>query len=112
LHPTHRQPRAPRALSPTKIRGLHRIQNACAKQSNIRDLAREPSAGTLTVHANNGARHQQRFSRAQAEGITEALKELDASSLATKTDLKDLKIRVPEYEAWLIEILRTWEVTD
>ena len=35
---------------------------------------------------------QRGFSRAQAEGITEALKELDASSLATKTDLKDLEI--------------------
>jgi len=34
---------------------------------------------------------QRGFSRA-AEGITEALKELDASSLATKTDLKDLEI--------------------
>ena len=29
------------------------------------------------------------FSRAQAEGITEALKELDTSGLATKGDLKD-----------------------
>jgi len=29
------------------------------------------------------------FSRTQAEGITEALKELDTSTLATKTDLKD-----------------------
>jgi len=29
-----------------------------------------------------------RFSRAQAEGITEALKELDVSTLATKTDLE------------------------
>ena len=35
---------------------------------------------------------QRGFSRAQAEGITEALKELDASSLATKTDLNDLEI--------------------
>ena len=28
------------------------------------------------------------FSRTQAEGITEALKELDSSALVTKTDLK------------------------
>jgi hypothetical protein len=31
---------------------------------------------------------QRGFSRAQAEGITDALKELDASSLVTKTDLE------------------------
>lgn len=31
------------------------------------------------------------FSRTQAEGITEALRELDTSSLATKADLKDLR---------------------
>ena len=32
---------------------------------------------------------QRGFSRTQAEGIAEALKELDTSTLATKTDLKD-----------------------
>jgi hypothetical protein len=32
------------------------------------------------------------FSRSQAEGITEALKELDTSSLTTKADLKDLRL--------------------
>ena len=31
---------------------------------------------------------QQGFSRVQAEGITEALKKLDTSTLATKADLK------------------------
>jgi hypothetical protein len=31
---------------------------------------------------------QRGFSRAQAEGITDALKELDAASLVTKTDLE------------------------
>ena len=31
---------------------------------------------------------QRGFARAQAEGITDALKELDASSLVTKTDLE------------------------
>jgi len=34
---------------------------------------------------------QRGFSRAQAEGITEALKELDASSLPTKADLAGLE---------------------
>ena len=37
------------------------------------------------------------FSRAQAEGITEALKELDTSSLTTKADLKDLELRLYKY---------------
>jgi hypothetical protein len=32
---------------------------------------------------------QRGFSRTQAEGITEALKELDTSNLATKADLKN-----------------------
>ena len=32
---------------------------------------------------------QRGFSRAQAEGITDALKELDTSSLVTKSDLND-----------------------
>jgi hypothetical protein len=59
-------------------------------------LAEDAVAGTLTVYANIAARHQQRhqkleqrgFSRAQAEGITDASKELDASSLVTKTNLE------------------------
>jgi hypothetical protein len=42
------------------------------------------------------------FSRTQAEGITEALKELDASSLATKTDLKDLEIRLYKFFAGVL----------
>ena len=45
---------------------------------------------------------QRGFSRAQAEGITEALKELDASSLATKTDLKDLEIRLYKFFAGVL----------
>ena len=40
---------------------------------------------------------QRGFSRAQAEGITEALKELDTSSLTTKGDLKDLELRLYKY---------------
>jgi hypothetical protein len=35
---------------------------------------------------------QRGFSAQQAEGITEALRELDASGLATKADLQNLKI--------------------
>jgi len=39
------------------------------------------------------AKLQQRgFSAQQAEGITEALKELDATGLATKADVQQLKI--------------------
>ena len=37
------------------------------------------------------------FSRAQAEGITEALKELDTSTLATKADLRELEMRIYKY---------------
>ena len=40
---------------------------------------------------------QRGFSRTQAEGITEALKELDTSALATKADLKDLELRLYKY---------------
>jgi len=40
---------------------------------------------------------QRGFSRAQAEGITEALKELDASSLPTKADLAALEARLYKF---------------
>ena len=40
---------------------------------------------------------QRGFSRAQAEGITEALKELDASSLPTKADLAGLEARLYKF---------------
>ena len=45
---------------------------------------------TLVVDTNGIVKklEQRGFSRAQAEGITEALKELDTSSLVTKTDLE------------------------
>jgi len=42
------------------------------------------------------------FSRAQAEGITEALKELDTSTLATKSDLKDLELRLVKWIAGML----------
>ena len=45
---------------------------------------------TLVVDTNGIVKklEQRGFSRAQAEGIIEALKELDTSSLATKSDLE------------------------
>jgi hypothetical protein len=45
---------------------------------------------------------QRGFSRAQAEGITEALKELDVSTLATKSDLKDLELRLVKWIAGML----------
>ena len=49
---------------------------------------------TLVVDTNGIVKklEQRGFSRSQAEGITEALKELDTSPLATKADLKDLRL--------------------
>ena len=52
-------------------------------------LAEHAVAGTLTVYANIAARHQQRHQKAgTARLITDALKELDGSSLVTKIDLE------------------------
>ena len=42
------------------------------------------------------------FSRTQAEGITEALRELDVSMLATKSDLKDLELRLYKFLAGVL----------
>ena len=48
------------------------------------------------------AKLQQRgFSALQAEGITEAIKEIDASTLATKADLQELKVSLIQ---WMIGI--------
>jgi hypothetical protein len=46
---------------------------------------------TLVIDTNGIVKklEQRGFSRTQAEGITEALKELDTSTLATKADLND-----------------------
>ena len=46
---------------------------------------------TLVIDTNNIVKKLEHrgFSRAQAEGIAEALKELDTSPLATKSDLND-----------------------
>jgi hypothetical protein len=45
---------------------------------------------TLVIDTNGIVKklEQRGFSRTQAEGITDALKELDSSALVTKTDLK------------------------
>jgi hypothetical protein len=49
---------------------------------------------TLVIDTNGIVKklEQRGFSRSQAEGITEALKELDTSALTTKADLKDLRL--------------------
>ena len=46
---------------------------------------------TLVIDTNGIVKklEQRGFSRTQAEGITEALKELDTTALATKADLED-----------------------
>ena len=59
---------------------------------------------TLVVDTNGIVKKLQErgFSRMQAEGITEALKELDTSALATKADLQELKIDLIK---WLTAVL-------
>jgi len=54
---------------------------------------------TLVVDTNGIIKklEQRGFSRTQAEGITSALKELDLSALATKADLKDLKLDIYKF---------------
>jgi hypothetical protein len=54
---------------------------------------------TLVIDTNGIVKklEQRGFSRAQAEGITEALKELDTSTLVTKSDLRDLEMRIYKY---------------
>ena len=58
---------------------------------------------TLVIDTNGIVKklEQRGFSRAQAEGITDALKELDTSNLATKADLKNeirnLELRLYKY---------------
>lgn len=48
------------------------------------------------------AKLQQRgFSAQQAEGITEAIREIDASALATKADIQGLKISLIQ---WMIGV--------
>ena len=63
---------------------------------------------TLVVDTNSIIKklEQRGFSRTQAEGITEALKELDTSSLVTKTDLNDglrnLELRLYKFLAGVL----------
>ena len=54
---------------------------------------------TLIIDANGIIKklEQRGFSRTQAEGITEALKELDTSSLISKADLNGLELRLYKY---------------
>ncbi len=59
---------------------------------------------TLVVDTNAVVKklEQRGFSRAQAEGITEALRELDSSTLAAKSDIKDLEMRLYRYFAGVL----------
>ena len=54
---------------------------------------------TLVLDTNSVIKklEQRGFSRTQAEGITDALQELDTSALATKADLRDLEMRFYKY---------------
>jgi hypothetical protein len=54
---------------------------------------------TLVIDSNGIVKklEQHGYSRTQAEGITQVLKELDISMLATKADLKDLELRLYKY---------------
>ena len=64
-------------------------------------LASRRADGSLNAYADACHRHEwhrtARLSRSQAEGITEARKELDTSSLTTKADLKYLELRLYKY---------------
>ena len=59
---------------------------------------------TLVIDTNGIVKklEQRGFSRTQAEGITEALKELDVSTLATKSDFKDLELRLVKWIAGML----------
>jgi hypothetical protein len=54
---------------------------------------------TLVIDTNGIVKklEQRGFSRTQAEGITEVLKELDVSPLTTKADLRQLEMRIYKY---------------
>jgi hypothetical protein len=59
---------------------------------------------TLVIDTNGIVKklEQRGFSRTQAEGITEALKELDTSALVTKADLQDLKVSLYKFLAGVL----------
>ena len=59
---------------------------------------------TLVIDTNGIVKklEQRGYSRTQAEGITEVLKELDVSMLASKSDLKDLEIRLIKWIAGML----------
>ena len=63
---------------------------------------------TLVIDTNGIVKklEQRGFSRTQAEGITEALKELDISALVTKTDLEiALASQTVTMIKWMTDIL-------
>ncbi len=49
------------------------------------------------THRLIGKLQQRGFSAQQAEGITDAIKEIDASELATKADIKDLQLQLYKF---------------
>jgi len=63
---------------------------------------------TLVIDTNGIVKklEQRGFSRTQAEGVTEALKELDVSMLATKADLqnglRDFEVRLYKFLAGVL----------
>jgi hypothetical protein len=59
---------------------------------------------TLVIDTNSIVKQleQRGFSRTQAEGITEVLKKLDTSALATKSDLRDLELRLVKWIAGML----------
>jgi hypothetical protein len=61
---------------------------------------------TLVIDSTNIVKklEQRGFTRTQAEGITEALKELDTAALVTKADLKDA---LRDFEVRLYKFLAT-----
>ena len=57
---------------------------------------------TLVIDTNSVVKKLEQRGFSQAEGITEALKELDISTLATKSDLKDLELRLVKWIAGML----------
>lgn len=57
-------------------------------------MVHSPSMQTLVVDTNRVVKllEAKGFSRAQAEGVTEALAQIDLSPLTTKADLQELKL--------------------
>ncbi len=92
----------PRAL-PCEIRALGRPASS-RKKANVLYYRHMQ---TLVIDTNGIVKklEQRGFSRTQAEGITEALKELDISPLATKSDLE---LALAKQSAKIIATIVTW----